>query len=369
MVIKWCLFVCMEVQFLSFCLGALDRGSWVCHYPCQCEKRELNCVDGVPVLLDGCGCCYMCARQNGDLCSVRDVCDVKHGLFCDMTVGASPGTGVCKANASKPCVVNGQTYADGQQFKPECSRLCTCQNGHYGCVDLCPDEFRIPSIKHCSQPKLMTVPGQCCPQWTCERQETVPEPTSGTSGGIQPRHIGDKAYPPALEMQSYTIYEPKKESHTALPKCAENVTSWSACSMSCDVGVSKRRMIDRRCEEKEETRLCYLRPCGIELPTSGGKCTPTTRNGRQHIRYADCISVNDWKLKFCTTCRARRCCYPRRERTRRIEFQCGNARREKFDFMWIKSCRCDRQCYKPAPEANKSNKHELENIYYAPKKP
>lgn len=54
-----------------------------------------------------------------------------------------------KANVSKPCSVDGVTYQDGDQFKPECSRLCTCQNGNIGCVDLCPDEHRLPSIAHC----------------------------------------------------------------------------------------------------------------------------------------------------------------------------------------------------------------------------
>jgi len=68
----------------------------VCKYPCTCPVRELKCVDGVSVVKDGCGCCFMCARQHGAECSVRDVCDVRHGLLCDMSLGSLPGTGVCK---------------------------------------------------------------------------------------------------------------------------------------------------------------------------------------------------------------------------------------------------------------------------------
>ena len=38
-----------------------------CHYPCQCPPVELNCREGVPRIKDGCGCCYMCARQRGKI--------------------------------------------------------------------------------------------------------------------------------------------------------------------------------------------------------------------------------------------------------------------------------------------------------------
>ncbi|WAR30488.1 CCN6-like protein, partial [Mya arenaria] len=66
------------------------------NYPCTCPVRELTCVDGVSIMKDGCGCCYMCAHQQGDLCSVKYVCDVQHDLICDMSVGDVPGTSVCK---------------------------------------------------------------------------------------------------------------------------------------------------------------------------------------------------------------------------------------------------------------------------------
>jgi len=96
-----------------------------------------------------------------------------------------------------------------------------------------------------------------------------------------------------------------------------------------------------------------------------GKCTPTLpRTGRMHIKYADCISVKDWNMKFCATCKRNRCCYPRKERTREMEFQCAGGRRETFSFLWIKSCRCDKECYKhPAVNAGRSrrNKQKRQN--------
>lgn len=59
-------------------------------------------------------------------------------------------------------------YEDGEQFKPDCSRLCTCQNGQYGCISLCPQEEKRPSLTSCSNPRLMIINGRCCREWTCD---------------------------------------------------------------------------------------------------------------------------------------------------------------------------------------------------------
>jgi len=39
-----------------------------------------TCKFGVNVIKDGCDCCPMCARQQGDLCNYRDKCDNEKGL-------------------------------------------------------------------------------------------------------------------------------------------------------------------------------------------------------------------------------------------------------------------------------------------------
>ena len=71
------------------------------------------------------------------------------------------------ANNPKQCNVNGRIYNDGNKFKLGCKQLCTCQNGHYGCADLCPHEYKPPADEYCRNAQLVPVPGECCHQWTC----------------------------------------------------------------------------------------------------------------------------------------------------------------------------------------------------------
>lgn len=65
-------------------------------------------------------------------------------------------------------VVKKRLYRDGEQVQPDCSHMCTCQNGNFGCVSLCPQEEKKPSKKHCKNPRLVTVAGQCCGEWWCD---------------------------------------------------------------------------------------------------------------------------------------------------------------------------------------------------------
>ncbi|MEQ2169058.1 Cellular communication network factor 6, partial [Goodea atripinnis] len=55
-----------------------------CHWPCKCGERPY-CAPGVSSILDGCGCCKSCARQIGERCNERDVCDPHKGMYCDFS--------------------------------------------------------------------------------------------------------------------------------------------------------------------------------------------------------------------------------------------------------------------------------------------
>lgn len=55
-----------------------------CQWPCKCPERP-HCAPGVSSVLDGCGCCKSCARQIGEPCNERDVCDPHKGMYCDFS--------------------------------------------------------------------------------------------------------------------------------------------------------------------------------------------------------------------------------------------------------------------------------------------
>ena len=71
-----------------------------CQYPCKCSSsRDHNCKAGVNVIKDGCDCCYMCARQQGDLCDYKDRCDEDKGLYCDFHHGDGV-RGICRGKTN-----------------------------------------------------------------------------------------------------------------------------------------------------------------------------------------------------------------------------------------------------------------------------
>lgn len=55
-----------------------------CQWPCKCRERPY-CAPGVSSILDGCGCCKSCARQIGQPCNERDICDPHKGMYCDFS--------------------------------------------------------------------------------------------------------------------------------------------------------------------------------------------------------------------------------------------------------------------------------------------
>ncbi|KAG7172684.1 WNT1-inducible-signaling pathway protein 2-like, partial [Homarus americanus] len=136
-----------------------------CVYPCGCGTVPV-CRPGVPTVRDGCGCCWQCAGQAGELCDGATICDVSKNLTCiyDTTQDL---TGTCQEVQPAKCTVNNRTYDDGENFTLDCRTQCTCQNGTYACVSLCPSE-NIPPSAQCHHPHLVTVPGQCCREWMCD---------------------------------------------------------------------------------------------------------------------------------------------------------------------------------------------------------
>lgn len=71
-----------------------------CQWPCKCGPRPY-CAPGVSAVLDGCGCCKSCARQIGQACNERDVCDPHRGMYCNFSADKPKyEVGVCACKSA-----------------------------------------------------------------------------------------------------------------------------------------------------------------------------------------------------------------------------------------------------------------------------
>ncbi|XP_066983683.1 CCN family member 2-like isoform X2 [Macrobrachium rosenbergii] len=271
-----------------------------CVYPCNCGPIP-SCGPGTPIIQDGCGCCWQCARQAGETCDGVTLCDSSRSLTCRYNSTAD-ATGVCQVFEAK-CAVNDTIYEHGETFSLDCRTQCTCQNGTYACVSLCPGETLLPS-EQCLNPHLVSVPGQCCREWMCD---TAPNKIVGP------------------------------------PECDRQSGRWSECSSkSCGVGVSVRWSTDNdQCRPVNQTRLCQVRACQkqgqtedltlspkTEKPTRkhhirrGHTCKATLRHMQSvRLRAGWCISEKRYRPKMCADCPGR-CCKIFTSTTITVAFLC-----------------------------------------------
>lgn len=80
---------------LDLPLSPQEAAGQECSAKCQCSSAPPKCPPGVSLVLDGCGCCRVCAKQLGDLCTEQDPCDPHKGLFCDFGSPTNHKIGVC----------------------------------------------------------------------------------------------------------------------------------------------------------------------------------------------------------------------------------------------------------------------------------
>jgi len=84
-----CVCVCVRVQSVST--------NSQCVYPCKCPNDPPRCKTS-RTIKDGCDCCHICPRQQGDLCDRRDKCDEDRGLHCDFTLDDGH-RGICRGQS------------------------------------------------------------------------------------------------------------------------------------------------------------------------------------------------------------------------------------------------------------------------------
>ncbi|XP_067141352.1 CCN family member 2-like isoform X1 [Centruroides vittatus] len=288
--------------------------------PCRCPEEPPSCPRGVAVVTDGCGCCSICGRQQGEACDRVQLCDSGRRLRCHYRRPRDP-TGICQVKQGRSCLVAGRVYPDGETFKLDCRTQCTCQNGTYGCVSLCPHENIRPS-GNCRNPQLVPLRSACCREWLCET----------------------------------SVWEHKE------PDCERYSSEWSPCSVSCGAGWSSRvTNHNAECRMRKESRVCQIRPCqettgppAVGHHTRRNHLCRATVKSSSPVRIVDdrnCSSVKLYEPKFCGRCRGRRCCRPRLTTTVEMTFDCSSSDREEGsplrlarDYMWIVKCVCDDRC-------------------------
>ncbi|XP_060721400.1 CCN family member 1 isoform X1 [Tachysurus vachellii] len=370
---------------LCFSLLVMALGSQAeagCPRECECPPVGSVCPLGVSLVPDGCGCCKVCAAQLNQDCHEGRPCDHHKGLECNYGNDVGRTRGICRAKPEgRSCEYNGRMYQNGEDFSAGCKHQCTCIDGAVGCVPLCPTELLLAS-PDCPAPKLIKVPGQCCPSVDCHRDSSVlppvyrvpqpppyiyphlpPYPKAYPKSKPKPKHYPtQKNSPPGVEdllsnelvdvgrkwekLQSHkrvTAWK-KKGSH----KCVIQTTRWSSCSRSCGMGVSSRvTNQNAQCKLVKETRLCTIRPCSsMDVPVKKGrKCSRTQKSPEPlRLHYAGCRSARLYRPNYCGVCRDGRCCSPRRTRTSSVVFSCPDGERFEKSVMFIQSCKCSDQC-------------------------
>ncbi|TRY65461.1 hypothetical protein DNTS_030053 [Danionella cerebrum] len=214
------------------------------------------CPLGISSVVDGCGCCKVCAAQLNEPCSANKPCDHHKGLECNYGNDVSSLHGICRGGVpphtpirdtraapklqkqtltsiiqsssniniveplvrralqqtnhkrhlseantkldGRSCEYNGRIYQNGENFRAGCKHQCTCIDGAVGCVPLCPAEIPLASPS-CPNPSLVKIPGQCCLSVDCHRQSPI----------LPPLYQNPPLPPPFLFPDVHTFKKPR----------------------------------------------------------------------------------------------------------------------------------------------------------------
>ncbi|KAK1901017.1 CCN family member 2 [Dissostichus eleginoides] len=291
-----------------------------CAGPCQCPPSMPRCPAGVPLVSDSCGCCRLCARQEGEACGPRRPCDASRGLQCDLSASFPGEPGQCVGGNQLGCELDGRRLEEGEVFQPSCAQLCHCLGGGVTCVPLCSQDLQRPA-EGCPRPQLLRLPGRCCREWVCDGRDNsiVPNPPADELGG-------------GLSGPSFG----------SISNCIHWSSDWSPCSRNCGPGVSTRSTNRNwACRLQTEARLCQVRPCqtlpGLRKlqPGPGGCESSYSSPLTDQLEHQGCRSTGAHRPRYCPPS-----CSPSLTRTVRMVFRCPQNRLTLQQVMVIESCSC-----------------------------
>ncbi|XP_034058056.1 CCN family member 2b [Gymnodraco acuticeps] len=313
-----------------------------CSQPCSCSAAPPPCTLGSSLVLDGCGCCKVCARQLGEPCSLLEPCDHHKQLYCDYSLLSDSDTGICMAQEGQTCDLGEVVYRSGESFEPSCKHRCVCMNGEIGCVPLCTSDFLLPS-PDCPYPQRIHIPGRCCEEWVCAQTPPDQHYQSVLAGASQILPL------PSSDPLFRQVFPNGPQAESPRDNCIVQTTEWSECSATCDMGVSSRITNDnQRCQLERQSRMCMVRPCNTQQGKEikkGKKCirTPKAQHGFR-FKLSGCSSTRVYKQKFCGVCTDNRCCTPHTTITAEVEFECTEGETFTKKMMFIKTCSCHHEC-------------------------
>ncbi|XP_029609473.1 cellular communication network factor 6 [Salmo trutta] len=301
----------------------------LCQWPCKCRAKP-QCAPGVSSVLDGCGCCKSCARQIGEACNERDICDPHKGMYCDFS-NDQPRyeVGVCAYLMAVGCDLNGAHYENGEAFQPSPLYKCTCIAGAIGCT-----------------PAFIQKPAGLLGPAPLRSNAPLPAGLQSAPGASR-KHQQDTTNMAAMPAYRDPPLAWKKN-------CLIQTTPWSPCSKTCGLGISVRVKNDNgKCEMRKDRRLCLLRPCEKSIMKSiqmlrGKTCKPKFQARKaEKLTLSGCASTKSFKPTYCGICTDKRCCVPNKSKMVTVNFKCKGGSNVRWKMQWITSCVCQRKCNDP----------------------
>ncbi|XP_061080786.1 CCN family member 1-like [Conger conger] len=339
-----------------FTVATIGTVSLSCPSVCQCPVGPVICPPGVSSVPDGCGCCKVCAAQLKEDCDPSRPCDHHKGLECNYGNDVARTGGVCTARLEgRACEYSGRMFQNGESFRAGCKHQCTCIDGAVGCQPICALQPP-PATPSCPAPRLVKVPGQCCPTVDCHKGAPALPPTRPHASPFAvpyPRkpaqNLGNELLELGKKWEELSHYKHLAAWRQVGGQCVVQTTSWSPCSRSCGMGVSSRVSNDNaQCKLAKETRLCSVRPCSSPKPLplkKGRKCSRTHKAAEPlRLSHAGCRSARLYRPNYCGVCGDGRCCAPRHTRTLAVAFSCPGGRRLRKAVMFVRSCKCGVEC-------------------------